>query len=40
MIQLHVADTSSEGQYSVVQVIGCSLKREALFCASYVMSRQ
>ena len=31
MIQLHVAEGSSEGKYTVVYVIGCDLEREELF---------
>jgi len=39
IIQLHVAEGSQEGKYKVVWVIACVLGREALFCASHVMSR-
>jgi len=40
MIQLNVAEGSPEGTYKVVKVIGCVLEREALICASHVLSRE
>jgi len=40
MIQLNVEEGIPEGTYKVVNVIGCVLEREALFCASHVLSRE
>jgi hypothetical protein len=40
MIQLNVVEGSPEGTYNVVKVIGCVLEREALFCASHMLSRE
>jgi len=39
MIQLNVAKGRPEFTFKVVFVIRCVLEREALFCASHVMSR-
>jgi len=39
MIQLHVAEQSTERMYQVVLVIRCVLEQKELLCVSYVMSR-
>jgi hypothetical protein len=40
MIQLNVAEGTQERTYKVEKAIGCVLKREALFCACHVFSRE
>ena len=39
MIRLNVAEGRPEGMYKVVEVMGCVLEREGLFCGSHVKLR-